>query len=241
MGFDTSVLLYTPTNPPPRVTTGDLARFVRGFAELGVTRSASWQTVYVQFGDSIDQDDEDTVDYIEAPGTGATIYKVSEIDGDIQRSQVASFEAMAALLDEHSRTVYRAAIGLGSLVPALYERLNQRPREEFSLFVDSVYFIVGLVTTGDLESRQLAHVGWMGLDFSGRGLATPHQTHRELVDQVRSDPDIQRLEAFLHEFWRLPEIRVRRPLAKARQSLGPRWPYDTVDITDPWVWGVSVS
>ncbi|MFG0276079.1 MAG: hypothetical protein ACF8QF_13590 [Phycisphaerales bacterium] len=239
MGFDTSVLLYTPTNPPPKVTTGDLAGFVRAVDATGVLTEGR-RALKVIFGKRIDKDSRGVVEHHGVLGLPG-MFRVSTRTSDIEADDLPSLAALASKLDEHGATIYRAFLRLGLLNESTYARLKERIGGAESVAPDAVSFELGPIQVGDLGSDADALVGWMGMSFYAPGLSAPSGDYRTVVDVIRTDPDLVDLAVCVSDHWRLPPVRLKRSLARGRERLGALWPYDTVDITDPWVWGVSVS
>src|SRR5262245_48745047 len=125
MSFYTSLVYYRPTKPL-QVTGPSLAHFLRIFDDCNLLAEDSQCYVSIKFGSAIDQDDKPTC--WQEP-INDVISESREIDWDLQE-QGKSIPELAALIDQHPRSIYRASLMLGCANKAIVTAFSREPSED---------------------------------------------------------------------------------------------------------------
>lgn len=250
MSFYTLLKFYRPTRPP-RVTGPVLAEFVRELCSTGLFQRKGGEYLKVKFGRSIDQDDNDTAEEVPVRGLPG-MFTIRPIEWDLDHDRIGLDDALA-LLANHDRPVYRAAVTLGTLRRDVYEALQTRrppPEERMNLSLWDCNVSLGPEAIGSMSSEASFTLGWMAVSFSGNGYLFPW-TPRDLTSKAASLPQLQPVIQICRRMFPVdpdgspnvlqklaPAVRKRR-VRELRRKMGDLWPLDDLDAPWDWYWGVS--
>ncbi len=246
MAFWTSVNLYNPMGRPPRVTTQTLAQFLRSFAALDVAE-ARGVGVEVMLGDRIDVDRRDMYIEVNESKGGVIFTRLKQRDCDLD-VRADDFVGAAAALEGLSRpgggpaSIYRAHVRLGELTPDLQRRLHEpSDQNQFTARPDGWSFDVGPIRAAVMDADRARMLGWMALSIHGQGYPWP-RTHREFLEAVTSQPEVQAVQTLVRETWPIPSRRPgprRRARRRMLQEEG-LW-FDQLEAPLRWSWCVCDS
>jgi len=189
MSFYTSLCLYRP-GKPPSVTGPTVARVVGELLQTGLFERRGAEYFRIKFGTAIDQDALGT--FVEVPDLQHSLISTfRSIDWDIRHDNVIADNALA-LLSNHDRAIYRAAINLGRLRDDIVQSL-QTPRPDdgaMNLHLSDCSFDLGPVEIGTIESEERIRAGWMEVSFSGNGYLRPW-TVSDLISRAASSAPLK--------------------------------------------------
>lgn len=238
MSFDTSLRFYRP-GTPPTLTGADLARFVEGFAALGVALEEGAIGLRVKLGRAIDQDERPTLwEEPVTPGGGISVTRRAAFDAEA--SDLPSFGRLAADLARLGGPIYRAELDLGRAVEAVRSRTRREPSEEneVALSLGRLGLQVGPILSHALGDEATYMVGWIAFQMHGHGYLYPW-TFRELVDRVEAAPEVRALMDVCRATWPVAPEQPPRGVVAARKRMGELWPYTRADLPGDWYWGLA--
>jgi len=240
MSFYTSLNYFRP-QPPPRVTTRELAAVIQKIYATGAFTSHMLSGIRVKFGRSIDKDARGTIEEIPTGTPG--VYSVRSIEFDINHDG-KSCPAMIAELNQSDSLIYRAEVQFGSVkkpISSLFTRTGS-PENSVELCLWDFALHFGPVYAGMLGEDKSRHVGWMGLSLSGNGYLFPWK-RAEVLKRAEHSAELQQLAQICSDAWPIdPHTRrkitnVGNLLARTRKALGKQ----DVNTLTAWQWDVHES
>jgi len=226
MGFYSSLMYYRPSEP--FLATGEsLARFVRAFHVLGVSKCGPDRigSLLVWCGVPADalEDEPDPLDEF--------------VEWNIEAHEVPLLE-IPDRLSALDQPVRRAFVDLGSVgARSDFDALRRvgSPENDEDFLPDGWSLRLGPIATGRDGSYL---VGFVAVNLSGNGYPYPW-TPRDLVRRAERIESVQRVKRLCEETWPGEPIAPSAEAQAARRALGKYWPYENVDRPLDWTWGFT--
>jgi hypothetical protein len=238
MSFYTTLSFYRPTKPP-LVTGRALAGFFRDLIDTGLFERRGANYFSVKFGQAIDQDALGT--FVEVPDPQhPSISTMRPIQWDIDHKNISLDDALRELSND-DRTIYRAAISLGSLRADVLRSLQTRrpDRDEMNLHLWDGTMHLGPVELFHLGGEEPVRVGWMDVSLSGNGHLHPWKP-RDLTSRAASLDALQPLTQICRRAFPIPDSErlASRSGISQRHEMGELWPFRDLERDADWFWGV---
>jgi len=236
MSFFTSLTYYRPCTPPI-VTGNDLANLITQLYETGTLTDSGFQILQVKFGNSVDQDEQDSSSAEEImPGLAV----MDDIEWDLDVPKPSGIRGIIDALKGDNRPVYRAYASLGGAIDAVLKPITRTksPENQINFCPDSVSLEIGPIEIFNLRSDAPAFVGWIGLSLSGNGYLFPWK-FRDVFERLESTPEVQRIAEACRSFWPVAPDRPEPCIVELRRQLDDLWPYDSFDKEWDWYWGIQ--
>lgn len=238
MSVYTSLHFYRP-GPPPILMGADLARFVAGFASLGIDREDGPLGLRIKFGRAIDQDERPT-DSDEPIMDGGTLAVAHRIAFDAEADDLPTFARLAEEMAKLGGPIYRADLDLGRVAEPVRSLARREPsaENEVTLSLGHWGLQIGPVMSYSLDSDAEFLVGWIAVTLHGHGYLHPWG-FPDLIDRVESAPGIRELMNLCRRTWPVEPHKPPRSVAKLRKSMRGLWPYPRIDLPGDWYWGLA--
>jgi len=237
MSFYTSLNYFRP-QPPPRITTRELADVVRRIYSAAEVTPNIMTGMRVKFGRAIDKDAKPTLRETEtAPG----VFTVRSIEYDINHNAKSCEQLVAELLESDS-IVYRANIYFGCAADSickLFTRANS-PENAAGLCLSDLSLHIGPIHAATLADDAPRHVGWIALTLSGQGYLFPW-TREEILKRTQQSNALNALTQICSDAWPIdPHTlrgtkNIRGLLKRMRKAIGQ----ETVDTLNAWQWDIK--
>ena len=168
------------------------------------------------------------------------MFLLGDIEWDLSISHPGGILEFISALRTENRRIFRAFASLGALVDSAIEPITRSnsPENEYDFCPHTLSIEVGPIELHSLGCDAQALVGWIGVSLSGDGYLFPW-TFREVIGQLESTPEIQRITEACRAFWPVPLKPVEERIASMRKQIGVLWPYDDYDKPWDWYWGLQ--
>lgn len=243
MSFWTNIVFCHPLVNTPVITMRALAEFAERFVDCGLVNPTSCPgSASYRPGDRVDLDLAES-DGWEDPTPEHPEGRFRDLPAEVDvfdRKRSYTPAERIAHLKELDEPVYRAFLSLGNLTQPVAEQLHRPSDENEQAFMPVGCSIeAGPVRLGNEDTAEAVGVcSLLAVTIGGPGYCWP-RTHREVVNDATSLPEVSALAKLVREIWPVEPAAPPARVVEQRRQLGEFYMGNACDEPLDWWWGIE--